>query len=85
MGSLYIKRAETADLAREVAELLGTTKTEAVHEALVRRKQELASDEPKRTVHEIVAELRRTSKLRFDPGVVIDKAFYDSLNDEEGD
>ena len=85
MASLYIPKAETADLAREVADLLGTTKTDAVHDALLRRREGLVKAPAKRSVHEIVEELRRTSTLRFDPGVVIDKAFYDSLNDEEED
>ena len=83
MASLYIKKAETADLAREVAELLGTTKTEAVHDSLVRRKAELVKTIPERSVHEIVAELRRTSKLKLDPNVVIDKAFWDSLYEDD--
>ena len=46
---------------------------------------ELASDRPRPSVHDIVEELRRTSTFRHDPAAVIDKAFWDSLNDEEGD
>lgn len=33
----------------------------------------------------IVEELRRTSTLTYDPSIVIDKTFWDSLNDEEDD
>ena len=83
MASLYIKKAETAELAREVAQLLGTSKTEAVHDALLRRKRELAKVVREPTVHEIVEEFRRTSPLRFDSDVVIDKAFWDSLYEDD--
>lgn len=82
MASLYIKDEETTRLAAELAERRHLTKTAAVRLALT---NELKRDEPQRSVMEITAELRRTSTLRFDPSVVIDKAFYDSLNDEEDD
>ena len=82
MGALYVKDQEAERLATELANKRGLTKTAAVKLALV---NELAKDEPKRSVHEIVEELWRTSTFRHDPTVVIDKAFYDSLNDEEDD
>ncbi|MBJ6120574.1 type II toxin-antitoxin system VapB family antitoxin [Sphingomonas mollis] len=82
MASLYIKDEETTRLAQELAERRHLTKTAAVRLALT---NELAKDTPTRSLHEIADELRRTSTLRFDPTVVIDKAFYDSLNDEEDD
>ena len=82
MGALYVKDDEAERLAQRLAERRGLTKTAAVKLALA---NELAKDEPRRSVHEIVEELRRTSTFRFDPSIVIDKAFYDSLNDEEDD
>jgi hypothetical protein len=82
MASLYIKDEETSRLAKELAERRHLTKTAAVRLALT---NELAKDEAKRSALEIIEELRRTSTLKFDPDVVIDKAFYDSLNDEEDD
>ena len=83
MASLYIKKPETEALAREVADLLGTTKTDAVHNALLRRKEELVKAPAKPSVHDIIEELRRTSPLRFDPDIVIDKAFWDSLYEDD--
>lgn len=80
MGALYVKDDEAERLAQELAGRRGLTKTAAVKLALV---NELAKDEPKRSVHEIAAELRRTSKLRFKPDVVIDKAFWDSLYQDD--
>ncbi|HEU0043017.1 type II toxin-antitoxin system VapB family antitoxin [Sphingomonas sp.] len=80
MGALYVKDAEAFRLAKELAERRGLTKAAAVKLALA---NELAKDVPKKSLHEIAAELRRTSNLRFDPDVVIDKAFYDSLYDGE--
>ena len=82
MGALYVKDDEALRMAEALAAQRGLTKVAAVKLALG---NELAKDVPRRSVHEIAAELRRTSKLRFDPSIVIDKAFYDSLNDEEGD
>lgn len=80
MGALYVKDEEAFRLAQELADRRGLTKAAAVKLALA---NELAKDESKRSLHEIAAELRRTSRLRFDPDVVIDKAFYDSLYDDE--
>ena len=82
MGALYVKDDEAFRLAKELAAKRGLTKTAAVKLALT---NELAKDEPERSVHDIVAELRRTSKLPPWTGEVIDKVFYDSLNDEEDD
>lgn len=82
MGALYVKDEETKALAEQLAKQRGVTQTAAVKLALV---NELARQQPERSLHEVVEELRRTSTLRFDPTIVIDKAFYDSLNDEEDD
>jgi len=82
MGALYIKDEEARRLAETLAERRGLTKVAAVKLALV---NELGKDEPQQLIHEAVEELWRTSTLKHDPNVVIDKAFYDSLNDEEDD
>lgn len=84
MASLYIKNADTADLAREVAELLGTSKTAAVHDALLHRKRELEQGRAL-TIHERMDAWRKAHPLGRDTGLVADKAFYDSLNDEDDD
>ncbi len=84
MASLYIKNADTADLAREVAELLGTSKTAAVHDALLHRKRELEQDRTL-TIHERMDAWRRANPIGRDTGLTADKAFYDSLNDEDDD
>jgi len=80
MGALYVKDDDVRRMAEELAEERGLTKVAAVKLAL---SNELARSKPKRSLHEIVEELRRTSPLRHDPGIVIDKAFYDSLYDDE--
>ena len=80
MGALYVKDDEARRLAEELARQRGMTKVAAVKLALV---NELARDHRRPSVSEIVADLRRTSTLHLDPTVVIDKTFYDSLNDED--
>jgi antitoxin VapB len=82
MGALYVKDDEARAMAEELATRRGLTKVAAVKLALA---NELERGEPKKSVHEIVEELHRTSRLRNDPTIVIDKAFWDSLNDEEDD
>jgi antitoxin VapB len=80
MASLYIKDEETSRLAQELADRRKLTKTAAVRLALT---NELAKDKPKRSALEIIEELRRTSTFRYDPNVVIGKAFYDSLYEDD--
>lgn len=82
MGALYIKDDEARQMAETLARRRGLTKVAAVKLALG---NELEKDEPYQSLRDKVAEFHRTTKLRFDPSVVIDKAFYDSLNDEEED
>lgn len=82
MGALYVKDDEARLLAERLATRRGLTKVAAVKLALA---NELERDEPKQSVRDIVAGLRRTSGMRFDPAVVVDKAFYDSLDDEDAD
>ncbi|MBB4152996.1 antitoxin VapB [Sphingomonas jinjuensis] len=80
MGALYVKDDEARAMAEELAARRGLTKVAAVKLALA---NELGRDEPKRSVHEIVEELRRTSSYTYDPNIVIDKAFWDSLYEDD--
>jgi antitoxin VapB len=84
MASLYIKNHDTADLAREVAALLGTSKTAAVHDALEHRKRALQA-ERSGSIHDRLEAWRTAHPLGAPTGLDADKAFYDSLNDEEED
>lgn len=79
MASLYIKDSETAALAAELAERLGTTKTEAVRDSLRRRKAELAKDQPKEDFVEWIKRHRRENPLPPPTGLKADKAFFDEL------
>ena len=87
MASLYIKDADTAELPPDVAELLGTSKTAAVHDALLHRKRELEQARPAPAVplRERIEAWRKAHPLGRPTGLVADKAFYDSLNDEDDD
>nr|WP_315379955.1 type II toxin-antitoxin system VapB family antitoxin [uncultured Sphingomonas sp.] len=79
MASLYIKDPDTAALAAEVAAALGTTKTEAVRDSLLRRKAEL---EAKGRAQHVLRKLdahRRAHPLPPPTGQPADKAFFDEL------
>lgn len=79
MASLYIKDPDTAALASEVAAALGTTKTEAVRDSLLRRKAEL---EAKGRAQDVLRKLdahRRAHPLPPPTGLPADKAFFDEL------
>lgn len=82
MASLYIKNPDTAELASEIATLLGTTKTAAVHDALVHRKRALDAEQ-RGDIHERMRAWRAAHPLGKPTGLKADKAFYDSLNDED--
>lgn len=82
MGALYVKDHEAFEMAKTLAERRGMTKSAAVKLALA---NELAREQPEPSLQERIAAWRRTSTLKIDPSIVIDKAFYDSLNDEEDD
>ena len=85
MASLYIKKPETAELARQVAELLGTSKTEAVHDALLRRRQELASKSRADQLRARLDAWREAHPLPPATGRVADKAFFDAMCGEDPD
>ena len=84
MTSLYIRNNATADLAREVAELMGTTKTAAVHNALLHHKKALEA-EMRGSIHDRLDAWRAAHALGEPTWLEADKAFYDSLNDEDED
>ena len=84
MASLYIKNAGTADLAKEVACLLGTSKTAAVHDALLHRKRDLEAHRAA-DIHDRLRAWRAAHPLGESTGLEADKAFYDSLDDEDED
>ena len=76
MASLYIKDAETNDLAEEFARRRGLTKTAAVKLALTQ-----ALDQPdRRTTREKMLDYRRLHPLPDKLGPIPDKAFYDELS-----
>lgn len=78
---MYIKDVQADALAKELAAERGLTKTAAVKLALT---NELARGrESFRSLTEIARELRRTSTLPPSTGFVANKAFYDSLYDDE--
>ena len=83
MASLYIKDSETAALAAELAAALGTTKTEAVRDALLRRKRELEAAAPKPSFRERLEKWHRENPLPPPTGLKADKAFFDWLNGED--
>lgn len=84
MPSLFIKDAQTAELASEVARLTGKTKTAVVREALEEFRHRLPADKPKRDIIEWMIEFRAKNPLGPPTGLKADKAFYDSL-EENGD
>lgn len=85
MASLYIKKAETADLAQEVAGLLGTSKTEAVHDALLRRRQELTAAARAAGFIAKLDAWRAEHPLPPPTGRKADKAFFDEMWGEDPD
>ena len=89
MASLYIKDGETAALAAEVALLTGTTKTDAVRDALRRRKAEIEADQAERAKQqstvEWLLEYRKKHPLPPPTGLKADKAFFDELWGEDPD
>jgi antitoxin VapB len=84
MGSLYIKDSETAALAAEMARRTGKTKTAVVREALQEFRHQLPREQkPKRDIVEWMREYRRVHPLGPPTGLKADKAFYDSLYEDD--
>uniref|UniRef100_UPI0035CA76CC type II toxin-antitoxin system VapB family antitoxin n=1 Tax=uncultured Sphingomonas sp. TaxID=158754 RepID=UPI0035CA76CC len=86
MASLYIKDDETAALVTRLAKRSGLTKTALVRELATAREAELDRVTPRPSVLEVLEKLWRDHPgLLQRTGLEADKAFYDSLNDEDED
>ena len=85
MASLFIKKLATNDLAQELADLLGTTKTEAVHDALLRRRNELAGRSRADVFRAKLDTWRAANPLPPAAGQAADKAFFDEMWGEDRD
>lgn len=83
MASLYIKDPETAELAADVARRTGKTKTAVVREALMAFRHQLPPEEPEQDFVEWYLEYRRQNPLPPMTGLKADKAFYDSLYEDD--
>jgi antitoxin VapB len=79
--ALHIRDERTDALVRELASRKGIGLTEAVREAV---ENELARSERKLSLKERLQPLLDELDALPKTGFVADKAFYDSLNDEDG-
>ena len=82
MASLYIKDSHTAALVEELADAMGTTKTEAVRVAVQGKLVETraARSTARRPTLEIINEFRRKHPLPPPTGLNADKAWSDELS-----
>jgi antitoxin VapB len=78
--ALNIRDREVDELAAELAQLRGSTKTEAVKQAL---KHELERAKEKTTLWERIKPIQDQLAGYADTGLVLDKAFYDELSGED--
>jgi antitoxin VapB len=85
MASLFIKDAQTAALAADVARRTGKTKTAVVREALQEFRHKLPPEEPKEDFVAWWQDYRRRNPLGPPTGLKADKAFYDSLYKDDDD
>lgn len=83
MESLYIKDPETAAAVARVAKRLGTSKTQAVRDAIRRVEDDLDKATRRQNLHEWMREYRKKNPLPPPTGLKADKAFYDWLSGEE--
>jgi antitoxin VapB len=79
---LNIRDAEVDRLAKQLAALNQTTKTQAVKDAL---RRELARAQMKKSLWERIKPLRDEIGAYPDSGVILDKAFFDELSGEAGE
>lgn len=81
--AFHVRDRETDRVVRELAATKGVTLTEAIRsacdQALQNARQEMTKDERYARMRAIREELARMPQ---DESVVIDKAFFDALNDE---
>jgi antitoxin VapB len=80
MASLYIKDQVTASRVADLSRRLGTTKTETVRRALEALEHTLP---PEEDLHARIAAWRRAHPLGRPTGLEADKAFYDSLYEDD--
>ncbi len=86
MASLYIKDAETAALASELALLLKTTKTDVVRSALREKRASFKpATKPEQSTVEWLREYRAKHPLPQPSGLKADKAFFDEMWGEDPD
>ncbi|TPG12339.1 type II toxin-antitoxin system VapB family antitoxin [Sphingomonas oligophenolica] len=87
MASLFIKDTGTAALATEIAEQLGTTKTEAVRRGLQCLAHHKATEQaaPTGSTVDWLRDYRARHPLPDREALKLGKAFFDSLSDEEDD
>lgn len=85
MGSLYIRDPATAERATRVADRLGITKTEAVRRGLTMLEETAAAPVPVSDAYRRLRAWQAAHPLGEPTGLEADKAFYDSLNDEDDD
>ena len=89
MASLYIKDSDTANLVARIAKRAGMTKTALVRDMAIERQAEMDRAEAGRRDEEpllaVMERFWRRHPLGEPTGLEADKAFYDSLNDEEDD
>ena len=84
MASLYVKDSEANALAERLASDRNLTKTAAVKLALVHELERPPASPPGRDdVKTVLERFWRTSRLGEPTGLVANKAFYDSLSDED--
>ena len=85
MASLFIKDAATAAVVERVAKRTGMTKTALVRELAEAREAELDRDSVGLSSRERLERFWEEHPLGRPTGLEADKAFYDSLNDEDED
>lgn len=83
VASLFIKDPATAELAGRVALQLGTTKTAAVNRGLQALERGSVSEAKPGSTADWLRAYRAAHPLPDVEAMKIDKAFYDSLSDEE--
>jgi antitoxin VapB len=83
VASLYIKDAKTAALVSETARRAGKTKTAVVREAVEAFSHLLPSEAPSQDFVDWYMDFRERHPLPPLTGLNADKAFYDSLYDDD--
>ncbi|WP_020184437.1 type II toxin-antitoxin system VapB family antitoxin [Methylopila sp. 73B] len=81
--AFHVRDPETDRVVRKLAAANGTSLTEAIRRACEQALVEAsAGAERERRLAAIAAIQQRVAAYPDNPGVVLDKAFWDSLNDE---